>query len=83
MEFKSLCKKYRKIDYISAYVGTSCWKLEILKRNDRRRTTINDGWSIFRLDLELLPGDTCIFQWRNGSIRNFDVRVLKADDGNA
>ncbi|XP_074368824.1 uncharacterized protein LOC141708896 isoform X2 [Apium graveolens] len=77
VQFRSLCKCWKKTDYISAYVGNRVWLLKIRRRSDRKRTTINDGWRMFREDLKLDLGDTCIFNWRDGSIRNFNVLVVK------
>lgn len=54
-----------------------CWKLQICHRSDRKRTTINDGWLIFRTDLQIEEGDICVFEWMNESIRNFKVRIVK------
>lgn len=46
-------------------------------RRDWKRTTINDGWCLFRDDLKLNENDICVFEWRDDTIRNFEVRVVK------
>lgn len=77
VEFKELSNHWLKKDHISTYVGIRCWLLEIRRRRDKRRCTINGGWLMFREDLHLDVGDTCTFQWRDDSIRNFNVVVQK------
>ncbi|KAL8155301.1 hypothetical protein AgCh_000613 [Apium graveolens] len=80
VEFKNLSKRWLKTGYISAYVGNRCWLLQIRRHHDRKRCTINDSWLVFRRDLQLDVGDNIIFKWRDGSIRNFNVVVLKKAD---
>lgn len=74
-----MCSRWFKTDYISAYIGTRCWMLQIRHHRDWNRTTINDDWCTFRDGLQLAVGDTCVFEWRDGTIRNFNVQVLKKD----
>lgn len=57
-----------------------CWKLEIRHRDDWKRTTINGGWLVFRTDLELEDGDLCVFEWKNETIRNFNVVIVKRNN---
>lgn len=79
VEFRHVCHMWKKTDYITAFVGRRCWKLQIRHRRDWKRTTINDGWITFRNDLQLVEGDTCVFQWMNYGIRTFNVRIVKSE----
>ncbi|KAK1395837.1 TF-B3 domain-containing protein [Heracleum sosnowskyi] len=76
-EYKDLCDMWARIDYINVYSGDSSWRLQVRKRSDWKRTTINDGWVEFREDLGLNVGDICSFQCCTDSYSNFTVSVIK------
>ncbi|KAK1401394.1 TF-B3 domain-containing protein [Heracleum sosnowskyi] len=76
-EYKDLCNMWDRIDYINIYSGDSSWRLQVKKRNDWKRTTINDGWVEFREDLGLNVGDICSFQCCTYSYSNFTISVIK------
>ncbi|KAK1399862.1 hypothetical protein POM88_009725 [Heracleum sosnowskyi] len=42
-EYKDLCDMWDRIDYINVYSGDSSWRLQVRKRSDWNRTTINDA----------------------------------------
>ncbi|KAK1394047.1 Glycosyltransferase [Heracleum sosnowskyi] len=77
VKFKNVFQAWNKSDYITAYVETRCWKLQIRKRPNRKRTTIHNGWLQFRDDLQLAVDDLCMFEWKNDTVRNFNVRIVK------
>ncbi|KAK1375385.1 hypothetical protein POM88_031578 [Heracleum sosnowskyi] len=78
VDFRDVRDWWNKLDYITAYIGNRCWTLQVRKRANWKRTTIHDGWIEFRNDLDLAVGDVCAFHWRNDTVHNFDVCVLKA-----
>lgn len=77
VKFKKVFQAWNKNDYITAYAETRCWKLQTRKRRDSKRTTIHNGWLQFRDDLQLAVGDLCMFEWKNDTVRNFNVRIVK------
>ncbi|KAK1364515.1 hypothetical protein POM88_040076 [Heracleum sosnowskyi] len=76
-EYKDLCDMWARIDYIKVYSGDSSWRLQVRKRSDWKRTTINDGWVEFREDLGLNVGDICSFQCCTDSEL---IALLKGED---
>lgn len=77
-KFNNLIYCWNRIDYFTAYLDNHCWTLQIRKRRDWKRTTIHDGWGSFRDDLQLAEDDVCLFRWKNDTVRNFDVEIVKA-----
>ncbi|XP_074359135.1 uncharacterized protein LOC141698346 isoform X2 [Apium graveolens] len=49
-EYRNECYPWLMVDHISTYVGFRCWPLQTRHRRDRKRTTINGGWLVFRRD---------------------------------
>ncbi|KAK1387750.1 hypothetical protein POM88_015928 [Heracleum sosnowskyi] len=66
-----------KVDYITAYKDQRCWLLQIHKRLDWKRNTIHNGWIQFRDDMELYVGDVCVFRWKNDTVHNFDIEIVR------
>ncbi|XP_017257239.1 uncharacterized protein LOC135148051 isoform X1 [Daucus carota subsp. sativus] len=75
--FKKLCSMWDTIQSIYVYSGNGSWKLDICRRDDYYRSTIEDGWQQLRDGLALEVGDICIFECPVDSLDRFNVRVVK------
>ncbi|KAK1377015.1 hypothetical protein POM88_033208 [Heracleum sosnowskyi] len=75
-QYKDLCNRLDRIDYIKVKYGDIFWRLQVKKRSDRKRTTINGGWVQFRDGLGLSVGDICSFACCSESYSIFTVVLL-------
>ncbi|KAK1371083.1 hypothetical protein POM88_037175 [Heracleum sosnowskyi] len=76
-DFRNVTDLWLTQDSFTAYSDNRCWRLEIKKRRDWARTEIHGGWIQFRDDMQLGIGDVCVFQFKNDTLHNFNVRVIK------
>ncbi|KAK1404590.1 hypothetical protein POM88_004195 [Heracleum sosnowskyi] len=78
VDFNFVREWWNRVDYITAYKDQRCWSLQIRIRRDWKRTTIHKGWIQFRDDMELSVGDVCVFRWKNDTVHNFDIDIVRA-----
>ncbi|KAK1372387.1 hypothetical protein POM88_028580 [Heracleum sosnowskyi] len=76
--FKNLRSFWGRRDHITVFDGSRSWKLQIRKRSNCIRTTINDGWVNFRDDLGLKVGDIVKFETVDDDVYKF---VFQVEDG--
>ncbi|KAK1372626.1 hypothetical protein POM88_028819 [Heracleum sosnowskyi] len=76
-DFRNITDLWLTQDCFTAYSDKRCWRLEIKKSRDWTRTEIHGGWIQFRDDMHLGIGDVCVFQLKNDTLHNFNVRVIK------
>ncbi|KAK1374236.1 hypothetical protein POM88_030429 [Heracleum sosnowskyi] len=69
--FKNLRSFWGCRDHITMFDGSHSWKLQIRKRSNCSRTTINDGWVQFRDDLGLKVGDIVKFETVDDDVYKF------------
>ena len=77
MKYRNLSLLWDKRDTINVYMGDRRWELSVRKSNKRTTTTITAGWRELRSNLALEIGDLCVFEWKNETIRNFNMSVFR------
>ena len=77
MKYRNLTLLWDKRDTINVYMGDRSWELSVRKSNKRSTTTITAGWQALRSDLGLVKGDLCVFEWKNETVRNFNMCVFR------
>ncbi|KAK1387362.1 hypothetical protein POM88_015540 [Heracleum sosnowskyi] len=78
VDFNFVREWWNRVDYITAYKDERCWSLQIRKRRDWKRTTIHKGWITFRDDMQISVGDVCVFRWKNDTVHNFNLDIVRA-----
>ncbi|KAL1824410.1 hypothetical protein ACET3Z_011188 [Daucus carota] len=77
MKYRNLSLLWDKRDTINVYLGDRSWELSVRMSNKRTTTTITAGWQELRSDLGLEKGDLCVFEWKNETVRNFNMCVFR------
>lgn len=77
MKFRKLSLTWDPSDLIMVYKENQKWSLNVRKKKKHKTTMITNGWIQLRQDLELHVGDIVVFDWKDDTVRSFDVRVLR------
>ncbi|XP_063944293.1 uncharacterized protein LOC108207768 [Daucus carota subsp. sativus] len=81
IKYRNVALTWDKADWITVCKDDQRWILAVYKHKHRLTTSIINGWIKLRDDCNLAVGDICVFEWKDETLRNFNIRILK-NDGN-
>lgn len=81
MKYRNVALTWDKADWITVHKSDQRQNLAVYKHKHRLTTSIIKGWIMLRDDCNLEVGDLCVFEWKDDTLRNFNIRILK-NDGN-
>ncbi|KAK7280570.1 hypothetical protein RJT34_25634 [Clitoria ternatea] len=63
--------------YVKLEVGERSWDVKLLRSQNSSGCRLSSGWSMFAAEIELLPGDVCVFEFISVQDLVFKVHVFK------